>query len=57
MDKAVEQQVSRASQTVSKIQPVVKWAQDVSEWAQTFFTLTEEEKKAAGICDYKDFNS
>jgi hypothetical protein len=54
MDKAVEQQVGRSSQTVSKSQPIVKWAQDVSEWAKTFFTLTEEEKDAAGIFDYKN---
>ncbi len=54
MDKAIDQQVSRSSQTVSKTQPIVKWAQDVSEWAKTFFTLTEEEKEAAGICDYKN---
>lgn len=57
MEKAVDQQVSRSSQTVSKTQPIVRWAQDVSEWAKTFFTLTEEEKDAAGICDYKNNNS
>ena len=55
MEKAVDQQVSRSSQTVSKTQPIVEWAQDVSVWAKTFFTLTDEEKKAAGICDYKDY--
>lgn len=54
MDKAVEGQVSESSQTGSKTQPVVKWAQDISEWAKTFFMLTEEEKDAAGICDYKN---
>jgi len=53
MDMSVEQQASGSSQKVSKAQPVVKWAQDVSQWAKTFFTLTEEEKNAAGICDYK----
>jgi hypothetical protein len=57
MDKAVEQQVGRSSQTESKTQPIVRWAQDVSEWAKTFFTLTEEEKDAAGICDYKNYNN
>jgi len=57
MDKAAEQQLSRSSQTASKTQPIVKWAQDVSEWAKTFFIFTEEEKKAAGICDYKDYHS
>lgn len=56
MDNAVEQQESRSSQIVSKTQPVVKWAQEISEWAKTIFTLTEEEKKAAGICDYKDYH-
>ena len=54
MDNAVEQQKSRSSQTVSKIQPIVKWAQDISEWAKNFFTFTDKEKKAAGICDYKN---
>ncbi len=53
MDMAVKQQASGSSQKVSKAQPVVKRAQDVSQWAKTFFTLTEEEKNAAGICDYK----
>jgi hypothetical protein len=56
MDQAVDQQVSRSSQTVSKTQPIVEWAQDVSEWAKTFFTLTEEEKEAAGICDDKKYD-
>ncbi|MDT8382645.1 MAG: hypothetical protein RQ728_10385 [Brevefilum sp.] len=54
MAKAVEQQESGSSQKVSKTQPAVKWAQDVSQWAKTFFTLTEEEKDAAGIRDYKN---
>lgn len=54
MDKAVEQQVSDSKQKVSKTQPVVKLAKDISQWAKTFFTLTEEEKDAAGICDYKN---
>lgn len=53
MDKALEQQAPRSSQTELKTQPVVKWAEDISKWAKTFFTLTEEEKDAAGICDYK----
>ncbi|MBW6474605.1 MAG: hypothetical protein K0B14_15870 [Anaerolineaceae bacterium] len=57
MDKAVEQQVGGSSQTESKTQPIVRWAQDVSEWAKNFFTLTEEEKDAAGISDYKNYNS
>jgi len=54
MYKAVEQQVSGSSQSVSKIQPVAKLTQDISEWAKTLFTLTEEEKDAAGIRDYKE---
>jgi len=53
MDKAVDQQASGSSQRASKTQPAVKWAQDVSQWAKTFFKMTEEEKNAAGICDYK----
>jgi hypothetical protein len=57
MEKAVDQQVSRSGQTMSNTQPIVKWAQDVSEWAKTFFTLTEEEKDAAGISDYKNYDS
>jgi hypothetical protein len=57
MEKAVDQDVSRSNQTMSKTQPIVKWAQDVSEWAKIFFTLTEEEKYAAGISDYKNHNS
>jgi hypothetical protein len=54
MEKAVDQDVSRSNQTMLKTQPIVKWAQDVSEWAKTFFTLSEEEKVSAGICDYKN---
>jgi len=54
MDKTVEGQASVSNQSAQKTQPVLKLAQDVSEWAKEFFTLTEEEKKAAGIRDYKN---
>jgi hypothetical protein len=54
MDKTVEGQASVSNQSAQKNQPVLKLAQDVSEWAKEFFTLTEEEKKAAGIRDYKN---
>lgn len=54
MDKTVEGQVSVSNQTAPKTQPVLKLAQDVSEWTKEFFTLTEEEKDAAGIRDYKN---
>lgn len=49
MDKAVEQQVSGSNPRVSTSQLVVKWTQDIIERAKTFFTLTEQEKDAAGI--------
>lgn len=56
MDKAVEQEVSTSRQTISNKKPVVKLARNISEWTKTFFTLSEEEKDAAGICDYKKNN-
>ncbi len=56
MDNAVEQPISESSQKASKTQPVMKLAQDISQWAKTFFTLTDEEKDAAGIVDYKNYH-
>lgn len=57
MDKAIEQQESGSNQSVSKTQPVARWAQDISKRVKTFFTLTEEEKDAAGISDYKNYHT
>lgn len=53
MEKAIEEQEYGSSETASNSQPIVKLAQRVSEWTKHFFTLTEEEKHAAGICVYK----
>jgi len=53
MKQSIKKQGSTANQTVTNTQPIVKLAQSVSEWAKHFFTLTEEEKEAAGIYDYK----
>lgn len=54
MEQAFEEQEYGSSETASSSQPILKWAQDVSEWAKVFFTLTEDEKRSAGIYDYKD---
>jgi hypothetical protein len=54
MEEAIEEQAYGSSETASSSQPIVKLAQRVSEWTKHFFTLTEEEKHAAGICDYKN---
>ena len=56
MEKAYEIQESGSSETESSSRPILRLAQDVSKWAKTFFTLTEEEKEAAGICDYKKYD-
>ena len=54
MEQAFEEQEYGSSETTSRSQPIAKLAQRVSEWTRNFFTLTEEEKHAAGISDYKD---
>ncbi len=53
MEQSINNREAETDQTVTNLQPVVKLAQRVSEWTKHFFTLTEEEKDAAGICDYK----
>jgi len=57
MDQSIHQQDSEANHTVTNSKPMVKLAQSVSEWAKYFFTLTEEEKVAAGISDYKNYRT
>jgi hypothetical protein len=55
MEKAMEEQQEYGlSEKASGSQPIVKLAKRVSEWTKYFFTLTEEEKAAAGIRDYKN---
>ena len=53
MEEAMEEQEYGLSEPASSSQPIVKLAQRVSEWTKYLFTLTEEEKVAAGIGDYK----
>lgn len=50
MEQSINKQNSEAKQTVTDTQLVVKFTKSVPEWAKHFFTLTEEEKVAAGIC-------
>jgi len=58
MDQSNNQQdPEETNQTVTNSKPMVKLAQGVSEWAKYFFTLTEEEKVAAGISDYKNYRT
>jgi len=53
MEQSIDKQESEVNQSVTHSQPVVNLAQRVSEWTRYFFTLTQKEKDAAGICDYK----
>jgi hypothetical protein len=53
MEEETEEQMYGSGETASSAQPIEKLAQRVSEWARIFFTLSEEDKHAAGIRDYK----
>ena len=55
MEKAFEEQESVSYQTEASSPPIMICVHSVTESAKNFFTLTEEEKEAAGICDYKNY--